>query len=106
MPPLIRLYIRQVAIGFALAVVFVGLLLGFDVAGLRGLILSTQGGWLALFLLVFFNGIVFGGVQFAISIMRMAGRDDDDDDGPGRRGTLPTARLQPVPVTLSDRRRR
>jgi hypothetical protein len=101
MPELVRLYIRQVAIGFALAVVFVGLLLGFDVAGLRGLILSTQGGWLALFLLVFFNGIVFGGVQFAISIMRMAGRDDDDDDHRGRRDALPVA--DPVPVRVSAR---
>jgi hypothetical protein len=102
MPPLVRLYIRQVAIGFALAVVFVGLLMMFDVARLRSLILATEGGWLALFLLVFFNGIVFGGVQFAISIMRMAGRDDDDQ-GPGRRDALPLADPVPVPVRVQTR---
>lgn len=102
MPPLVRLYIQQVAIGFALAVVFVGLLMMFDVARLRSLILATQGGWLALFLLVFFNGIVFGGVQFAISIMRMAGREDDDDRH-GRRDALPLA--DPVPVSIPVDRR-
>ena len=70
-PRLVRLYIRQCLIGFALAVAFVALLLGFDVAGLRSLIMATQGGWIALFLLVFFNGLVFAGVQFAITIMAM-----------------------------------
>jgi hypothetical protein len=70
-PLLVRLYIRQCLIGFGLAAVFVGLLLGFDVARLRSLILATQGGWIALVLLVFFNGVVFAGVQFAITIMRM-----------------------------------
>ncbi len=91
-PRLVRLYIRQCLIGFALAAVFVGLLLGFDVAGLRGLILATQGGWMALALLVLFNGLVFAGVQFAITIMRMAHPDDPDA---GRRDALPVIpRLQ------------
>jgi hypothetical protein len=101
MPQLVRLYIRQVAIGFVLAVVFVGLLMVFDVARLRSLILATQGGWLALFLLFFFNGIVFGGVQFAISIMIMA--DRPDDGGPGRRDALPLAEPVPVRVPVSSR---
>lgn len=82
LPPLIRLYIRQCLWGFALSGVFVGLLLIFDVVGLRGLVVGTKGGYLAVFLLFFFNGLVFAGVQFAITIMRM-GKDDDDDQGPG-----------------------
>ena len=82
LPRLVRLYIRQCLIGFAISGVFVGLILGFDVAGLRGLVTTTQGGYLAVFLLFFFNGLVFAGVQFAITIMRM-GKDDDDDRGPG-----------------------
>ena len=104
MPELVRLYIRQSLIGFALAAVFVGLLLGFDVAGLRGLVLSTQGGYMAVFRLFFFNGLVFAGVQFAISVMRM-GQNEDDDRG-GRRDFLPTGPLQPVPLTLPRGRRR
>ena len=83
LPLLVRVYIRQCLIGFALAAVFVGLLLGFDVARLRSLIFATQGGWIALVLLVFFNGVVFAGVQFAITIMRMA--DPDRGSGSGRR---------------------
>lgn len=79
LPKLVKLYIRQVAIGFALSAVFVGLLIGFNVANLRGLMLSTQGGFVAAFMLFFFNGLVFAGVQFAITIMRMA---DKDDQGP------------------------
>ncbi len=89
LPRLVRLYIRQVAIGFALSAVFVGLLLGLDVAHLRSLMLTTQGGFIAAFMLFFFNGLVFAGVQFAISIMRMA---DPEDKGPkgGHRAPVPT----------------
>lgn len=107
MPKLVKLYIQQVAIGFALAVVFVGLLLWANVANLAHLVFNTSGGYLAIFLLVFFNGIVFGGVQFAISIMRMAGRDDDTPGGKPLRdltryatGTHPVA----IPVRPDDRR--
>lgn len=85
MPELVRLYIKQVAIGFGIAVIFVGLLLALDVAGLRGLVWRSADGWLALFLLVFFNGLVFAGVQFAITIMAMA--------DPGPRGPSAGQRL-------------
>ncbi|WP_245243011.1 hypothetical protein [Pararhodobacter sp. SW119] len=93
-PRLVRLYIRQCLIGFALAAVFVGLLLGFDVAGLRGLILSTQGGWIALGLLVVFNGLVFAGVQFAITIMRMG---EPQSPGGGQRLRVLMPRGGPIP---------
>jgi hypothetical protein len=102
-PRLVRLYIRQCMIGFALAAVFVGLLLGFDVARLRSLILATQGGWIALFLLVAFNGFVFAGVQFAITIMRMG--EPARRDGGGRRGAAPLAHLRPVRVKAAGPQR-
>jgi hypothetical protein len=88
MPELVRLYIRQCLIGFALSGVFVALLLGFDVAGLRRLVIATEGGFLAVFLLFFFNGLVFAGVQFGMTIMRMA-RPEDDGRG-GRRDAIPS----------------
>ena len=103
LPPLVRLYMRQVAIGFALAAVFVGLLLGLDVARLRSLVMATQGGWMAVFLLFFFNGLVFAGVQFGISIMRMAAPEGGDDQG-GRRapeGLAPPARMQAIGVKVA-----
>ncbi len=87
MPELVRLYIRQCLIGFALAGVFVALLLGFDVAGLRRLVMATEGGFLAVFLLFVFNGLVFAGVQFGMTIMRMA-RPEDGGTG-GLRDAVP-----------------
>ena len=42
MPALVRLYIRNVIIGFALSVVFVGALLGLNVANLWHLVSTSQ----------------------------------------------------------------
>lgn len=100
MPKLVRLYIVNVAIGFGLALVFVALLIGFDVAHLRHLVLHTEMGWLAGVMMVMFNGVVFAGVQFAIAVMRLA----EPDDGPrgGRKARFP-ATLRPIPVEAAAR---
>lgn len=81
MPKLVRLYITQVAIGFGLAGVFVGMLLWFDIAGLWHLVSHSDKGLLAVLILWLANGIVFAGVQFAIAVMRL--KDDDDDEPRG-----------------------
>ena len=80
MPDLIKMYIRQTAIGFVLSAVFVALLLSMNVVNLWHLVTHSDVGFLAVFLLWLFNGIVFAGVQFGISIMLMKYDDDDDDD--------------------------
>mgnify|MGYP006214032941 CR=1 FL=1 len=54
-----------VAIGFGLAVIFVAMLVAFDIANLRHLVLETEMGWLAAMMMVLFNGVVFAGAQFA-----------------------------------------
>jgi hypothetical protein len=72
MPQLIRLYLYSIAAGFALALVFTALLLVLDVASLRHLAGGTQGGWIAVLMLVVFHAILFSGVQFAVRIMWMA----------------------------------
>lgn len=77
MPDLVRLYIRQCLAGLALGIVFSVLLVVLNVANLGHLVGEVDGGWLAFALLSLFNGIVFAGVQFGISIIRM-GRDDRD----------------------------
>lgn len=96
LPRLVRLYIRHVAIGFALSAVFVGLLMWFDIGRLASLIAGTRGGWMALFLLWFFNGLVFAGVQFAIAVMRMA------EPETGRGGGTPAAPVasEALPVRI------
>jgi hypothetical protein len=93
MPQLIRFVIRHLAIGFALALPFTGLLLWLDVANLWHLVTHTAEGPLAVFLLVFFNGIVFAGAQLAIALVLLADRD-------GPRG----GRAVPVRVTVDTRR--
>jgi len=96
MPKLVRLYIQSIAIGFALACGFVVALVVMDVAGLRGLILGSEIGWVAAAMMVVFNGIVFSGAQFAFAVMRMA----DRADGP-RGGRM--VRIDPVPVPVPVR---
>lgn len=97
-PNLMQLYLRHCAVGFLAAAVFVAMLLFYDIARLGTLVAGSDIGWLAVFLLWFFHGTVFGGVQFALSIMLDAQDDDDDDDHHG-------GRLIPIRVTAGSRKR-
>ncbi|TKD18277.1 hypothetical protein FBT96_10315 [Rhodobacter capsulatus] len=110
MPELVRLYIRNVIVGAGLSALFVALLLGFDVAHLRHLILGSDIGYIAAGLLFVFNTVVFSGVQFGISVMNMA--EDDLPPGGGKRDALLRADMAaeliaiPVPVRAESRARR
>ena len=97
MPKLISLYIRQVAIGFAISAAFVAMLLFFNVANLWHLVSSSSDGILAVIVMWVLNGIVFAGVQFGIAIMRMK---EDDTPGGGTRRALPVMLAEPVPVRV------
>ncbi len=101
MPKLVKLYIKNVIIGFAISAGFVALLLWFNVMNLWGLVSQSSDGLLAVFLLWFMNGIVFAGVQFAYVIMSMAG----NDSGP-RRGTPVVSQLKPIRVTVEAQKTR
>ena len=93
MPKLVRLYIVNVAIGFALAGVFVAALVWLDIANLGHLVLETRHGWIGGLMLFVSNGVIFAGAQFAIAVMRMADRDE------GPRGGSKAPHLVPVRVT-------
>lgn len=102
MPKLVRLYIQSVALGFIIAAAFTGGLIWLDVAGLGHLVLGSSIGWIAVAMLVVFNGIVFSAVQFAFRVMAMA----EDDAGPrGGHGAREPV-LVPVPVPVKSRNRR
>lgn len=101
MPKLIKLYITQVLIGFAISATFVAALLYFNVANMWHLVTHSDIGWLAVLILWLANGVVFSGVQFAITIMRMAGKDDDDHGG--KHDDIPLRVLEPIRVEHSDR---
>ncbi len=80
MPNLVRLYIRECLLGFALAILFSMALVILNVANLGHLVSEVEGGWLAFAMLCVFNGIVFAGVQFGITVMRLGGASEGDDD--------------------------
>ncbi len=103
MPTMVRVYIRSVLIGVALACCFVAALLALDVAHLRHLILNSSVGWLALVMLIVFNTIVFAGVQFAITIMGQA----ESPPSSGRRFRIPRAGgMTPIRVPAATPRRK
>lgn len=91
MPQLIRLYVTNVAIGFAMAAAFVALLIWQDVAGVGHLVMNSDMGVVAALMLWLFHGVLFAGVQFAIAVMAMA-----EHDAP--RGGLRDPRLIPIRV--------
>lgn len=99
MPKLIRLYITQCLVGFGISALFTAGLIYFDVMGLQRLVLGSSDGILGAFLIFFSNGIVFAGVQFGISVMRL--KDDDEPRG-GTRLPLPA---RPVRVAVEARKR-
>ncbi|MCU0816347.1 MAG: hypothetical protein MUF74_07720 [Cypionkella sp.] len=96
MPKLIRLYIVNVAIGFALSAIFLAAMIVMDVAGLGRLILGSDMGLLAALMIFVFQGVVFAGVQFAIAVMRMA----EEDTSPPRGGLR--QHLTPAPVRVAQ----
>lgn len=102
MPKLVSLYIRQTLIGFALSGLFVALLLSTNVANLAHLVTTSPMGYLAVFMLFMFNGIVFSGVQFGISIMRMS----QDSGGSGGTAQRPGGDPVAAPVLVPVRRGR
>lgn len=101
MPRLIRLYIVSVAIGFALSALLVALLLAFDVAGLRRLVLGSDVGLVAVAMLVVFNGVVLSGVQFGFAVMQM-GREGGSGGRGGRLFTKDVAQPLAVPVRVKS----
>lgn len=103
LPKLISQYIKHVLIGFCASAVFVALLLGYNIANLGHLVSTSPVGILAVLMLWVFNGIVFAGVQFGISIMTMG---DDDDDTPGGGLRAPVREYAPVRVPVSKPRRK
>jgi len=84
MPKLVRFLLVHAAIGFGLAFVFVGALVAFDTGGLRTLMMSSDVGLVAFFLLVFLNGLTFGSVQIGVAVM-LLGEEDGDHGGGGDR---------------------
>jgi len=102
MPQHIRFILRHAAYGFVLALVFVGMLLAFDVVGLWHLVTHTAEGPIALIMLVVFCTITFGSAQIGYKIMTLA--EDDDDDRGGKRNGVSSFDAIAIPVRIRDPR--
>ena len=103
MPKLVKLYIRHVLIGFAVAAAFVAMLLWFNVMNLWHLISTSDVGVLALIILWFAHGIVFAGVQFGLAVMAMA-EDPNSGSGGKRQGVMLAAPVLVPAKRRSDKR--
>ena len=77
LPRVVRLYILNAALGFALAAIFTGVVLWQNVAGIGDLVRRVDGGWLAALVFWVLNGIVFAGVQTGIVVMSMPLEEQD-----------------------------
>ncbi|MDQ0503718.1 hypothetical protein [Xanthobacter agilis] len=72
MPFLVRFLVTHAVIGVSLAVVLVGAMVAFDVAGIGTLTTTSEDGLLALVLLTFGLGVTFGSVQMGFAVMLMS----------------------------------
>ena len=74
--PLIRLFLNGTAVGFALSAVFVAAIWLLDIAEIHTHAQDSKDAFLLLFILWFFNGLLFGAVQISYVVWQM-GRSDD-----------------------------
>ena len=78
MPRIMRLYIRTSCVGFAVAAIFVALVLALNIANLRHLVFTSNIGWIAVLAFWILNGIVFAGVQFAFAVSSLPHSENND----------------------------
>jgi len=69
MPRVVKDVLKSAIVGFAAAAVFVGLIMYFDLSGIRGLTLSSNAPIAVIALLYVFIGLTFSSVQAAVTIM-------------------------------------
>jgi hypothetical protein len=103
MPPLIRFLLRHALIGFGIAAIFVTGLVGADMGGIGTLIVNSEAGWLALFMLTFFLGLTFGSAQMGFAVMS-ADWDDEDSGRRGRRQRPQAYSLKLAPIRVPTSR--
>lgn len=98
MPLLVKFLIRHAAIGFALAGIFVGILVWFDIGNI-GTILAQSGiRVFATALLVMMVGLTFSSVQMGYAVMTKPDLLSGGSGGKGSRAPVALATLQPAPV--------
>ncbi|MGF1453965.1 MAG: hypothetical protein ACFB6R_01170 [Alphaproteobacteria bacterium] len=102
----IRFLVGHALLGFAIAVVFIGMLLISDAANLRTLTFKSDIGLLALGILTLLMGQTFASVQMGVALW-LAAREDKVD-GPGGGTRLPAGLdhwlMEPARASVRSRR--
>lgn len=80
-PPLLRFLGLHLALGAAIGIAFVSLIILIDLAGLKKLLLETEDLFVPLLLLYSFNVITFSSVTMGIGIMTLPGGKPPSDTG-------------------------
>ena len=101
MPEILKLILRNAAIGALVSAVFVTALIWSDLFGLGSLLAASADGGLATALLYFFCFLTFGSVQIGIAIMHIGRARPGGDEPP----SAPRLRPALVPVPLRSRAR-
>ncbi|MEM9724007.1 MAG: hypothetical protein AAF909_00920 [Pseudomonadota bacterium] len=78
---LIREFIWALIRGFIVSALFLTLIFGLDLAGLRTLVMNSDVGGMAIALLFFMNGLTFSAGQVAFRMM--SDNSEQESDGPG-----------------------
>lgn len=69
--PLVRLFLGGTAVGFALSALFVTAIWVFDIAAIQTHARNSDDAFLILFILWFFNGLLFGAVQISYVVWQI-----------------------------------
>lgn len=69
--PLIRLFLGGTAVGFALSAMFVTAIWLLDIAEIHTHAQNSDDAFLILFILWFFNGLLFGAVQIGYAVWQI-----------------------------------
>ncbi len=101
LPPLLRFLGLHLALGAAIGVALVSLMLLGNLAGLKKLIVEAQNPFIPLLLLYSFNIITFSSVAMGIGIMTMPLEEVETEE----QAQESSDRLRPAPIESKARRR-
>jgi hypothetical protein len=81
-PPLVRYLVKNAAIGFSMAVLFVAAMLYFNVGNLMALIVQSDVGLFAIVLMTLVIGFTFASLQMGFAVMFASDDIDKEISGP------------------------
>ena len=80
-PTLAGFLFRHSLLGFGVGLVLGVALIAANVAGLRGLVFDSNGGWIGGVILAVSMGFTFGGFQCGSAVMRLGEVEDSEPQG-------------------------